>query len=101
MDPLPAQAAFDAASFAHLFIQHPDMKHPLGASEQGGRAELINEIQVRNSRADGSDHCGSTPQVSIETEHRRGVKEGNKHYSRMTGKAFTGEAHLTWTFKAE
>lgn len=78
MDPLPAQAAFDAASFAHLFIQHPDMKHPLGASEQGGRAELINEIQVRNSRADGSDHCGSTPQVSIETEHRRGVKEGNK-----------------------
>lgn len=78
MDPLPAQAAFDAASFAHLFIQHPDMKHPLGASEQGGRAELINEIQVRNSRADGSDHCGSTPQVSIETEHRWGVKEGNK-----------------------
>lgn len=63
MDPLP-QAAFDAGSSVHLFIQHPYLEHPLGASEQRGTAELINEIQVRNYRADGII-IAAQPQASI------------------------------------
>lgn len=97
MDPffLP-RLAFDACSLVHLFMQPPYTKHLLVASEQGGKAELINEIQVLNSSQSSRNQSAKSPQMYLKMEYHQGAKEGDKNCPRETGKA-----HLSWVLMAK